>query len=58
MKSGLYPGVVTHARFRPRAHRLRYRLFMTLLDLDELPDLDRRLRPGPPAPGDPLTLAR
>ena len=44
MKSGLYPGVVTHARFRPRAHRLRYRLFMTLLDLDELPDLDRRLR--------------
>ncbi len=50
--SGLYRGVVAHARARPRAHRLRYRIFMTLLDLDELPDLGRRLtlfghnRPG------------
>ena len=42
--SGLYRGVVTHARLRPRVHRLRYRLFMTLLDLDELPALDRSLR--------------
>ena len=42
--SGLYHGVVTHARLRPRAHRLRYRIFMTLLDLDELPRLDRSLR--------------
>jgi DUF1365 family protein len=42
--SGLYPGVVTHARLRPRAHRLRYRIFMLLLDLDELPVLDRSLR--------------
>jgi DUF1365 family protein len=42
--SGLYDGVVTHARFRPRVHRLRYRIFMTLLDLDELPALGRRLR--------------
>lgn len=41
--SGLYPGVVTHVRFRPRAHRLRYRIFMLLLDLDELPALDRAL---------------
>jgi DUF1365 family protein len=44
LRSGLYRGVVTHARFRPRAHRLRYRLFMTVLDLDELPALDHRLR--------------
>jgi DUF1365 family protein len=44
MNSGLYPGVVTHARLRPRIHRLRYRLFMTLLDLDELPALNHRLR--------------
>lgn len=42
--SGLYSGVVAHARLRPRMHRLRYRIFMTLLDLDELPDLGRRLR--------------
>lgn len=42
--SGLYRGVVAHARLRPRVHRLRYRIFMTLLDLDELPDLGRRLK--------------
>jgi len=42
--SGLYPGIVTHARLRPRAHRLRYRIFMLLLDLDELPALDRALK--------------
>ena len=42
--SGLYHGVVTHARLRPRLHRLRYRIFMTLLDLDELPRLDASLR--------------
>ena len=33
--SGLYPGVVTHARVKPRRHRLRYRIFMLLIDLDE-----------------------
>jgi DUF1365 family protein len=42
--SGLYPGVVTHTRFKPRGHRLRYRIFMLLLDLDELTALDRALR--------------
>ena len=42
--SGLYPGAVVHARMRPVRHRLRYRMLMLLLDLDELPALDRRLR--------------
>ncbi|HVY33461.1 MAG TPA: DUF1365 family protein [Caulobacteraceae bacterium] len=42
--SGLYAGVVRHARLRPRRHRLRYRIFMLLLDLDELDALDRRLK--------------
>ena len=42
--SGLYPGIVTHARLKPRVHKLRYRVFMLLLDLDELPALDRRLK--------------
>ncbi len=42
--SGLYPGVVTHARLRPRAHRLSYKIFMLLLDLDELPALDASLK--------------
>ncbi|HJV43990.1 DUF1365 domain-containing protein [Caulobacter sp.] len=42
--SAIYEGVVTHARFSPRAHRLRYRIFMLLLDLDQLPGLFSRLR--------------
>lgn len=42
--SGLYAGVVSHTRLRPRRHALRYRIFMLLLDLDELPALDRGLK--------------
>jgi DUF1365 family protein len=42
--SGLYVGAVAHHRFKPRRHRLRYRLFMLLLDLDELAELDRGRR--------------
>jgi DUF1365 family protein len=42
--SALYDGETWHRRFRPVQHFLRYRLFMLLLDLDELPGLDRRLR--------------
>jgi DUF1365 family protein len=42
--SALYGGTVTHQRLRPRKHRLRYRIFNVLLDLDELPALSRRLR--------------
>lgn len=40
----LYAGVVTHRRFKPRAHALRYRIFMLLLDLEALPGLFKRLR--------------
>ncbi len=40
--SRLYFGTVLHRRTRPRAHELRYRLFWTLLDLDELADLPKR----------------
>ena len=42
--SGLYVGVVTHQRRRPRKHALKYRVFMLLLDLDEVEGLTRRLR--------------
>lgn len=42
--SALYSGSVVHRRLRPVAHRLRYRVFSLLLDLDELPRLARRLR--------------
>ena len=34
--SALYKGVVTHCRFRPRRHRLKYRVFWLLLDLAQL----------------------
>lgn len=47
--SALYVGPVTHRRFKPKMHALRYRVFMLLLDLDELPGLFSRLkllRPG------------
>ena len=42
--SRIVPGVVAHARTRPKPHRLRYSIFQLLLDLDELTDLDNRLR--------------
>jgi DUF1365 family protein len=42
--SGLYDGAVVHQRLAPRRHRLRYRLFQLLVDLDEAPALGRRLR--------------
>lgn len=43
MKSALYRGDVVHKRFRPRPHHLHYRVFWTLLDLDELDDLSANL---------------
>lgn len=42
--SALYTGWVMHRRLRPRQHRFKYRVFSLLLDLDELPALDRSLR--------------
>ena len=42
--SALYVGAVTHQRLRPRPHRLRYRVFSLLLDLDEISALNTRLR--------------
>ena len=32
LASGLYPGVVSHTRLKPRRHSLRYRIFMLLLE--------------------------
>lgn len=42
--SALYVGVVVHQRARPRRHRLRYRIFQALFDIDELDCLSARLR--------------
>ncbi|HEX3367035.1 DUF1365 domain-containing protein [Phenylobacterium sp.] len=39
LASGLYCGLVSHARVKPRKHKLAYKVFMLLIDLDELPSL-------------------
>ncbi len=41
--SRAYTGFVTHVRRRPKSHRLKYKVFYLLLDLDELPALDAQL---------------
>lgn len=42
--SAIYTGSVVHTRLRPVRHRLRYRMMLLLLDLDELPRLAAHLR--------------
>jgi uncharacterized protein len=42
--SSLCVGSLTHRRLEAPEHRFVYPLYMLLVDLDELPDLDRRLR--------------
>ncbi len=41
--SALYEGWVRHRRHEPVEHEFRYRLFMSYLDLDELPEVLDRL---------------
>lgn len=43
-RSAIYRGSVVHDRRRPKRHRLRYTVFTLLLDLDELPEIDRLMR--------------
>jgi DUF1365 family protein len=43
LASSLYAGVVSHARLKPRKHKLAYRIFMLLIDLDELPGLKLKM---------------
>lgn len=43
-RSKLYEGRVFHQRFRPRKHRLSYRVFSLLIDLEELEALDQAHR--------------
>lgn len=42
--SALYVGRVIHRRYRPRVHKLAYRVFWLHLDLDEVDSLARRLK--------------
>lgn len=44
LRSCIYRGNVVHARLRPRRHKLHYRVFSLLLDLDELPTIAGHLR--------------
>lgn len=44
VRSALYTGTLVHARSEPRRHVFRYPVAYWLLDLDELPQLERRLR--------------
>lgn len=50
MRSAIYIGTVLHTRLRPKRHRLSYRVFSLLLDLDELETLPFKVlgveRPG------------
>jgi DUF1365 family protein len=53
VKSCLYTGTIRHRRFSPRRNEFRYRIFLPLLDLAELPQLFDRFwlwsarRPAP-----------
>ena len=40
MNSCIYNGLVTHTRFKPVKHFLKYRTFSILVDLDEIEELD------------------
>ncbi|TPN81860.1 DUF1365 domain-containing protein [Mesorhizobium sp. CU2] len=44
LRSALYAGKVMHQRLKPLRHRLSYRMFFLLLDLDEIDALGSRLR--------------
>ena len=43
MRSALYEGTLLHARTAPARNVFRYPVCFYSLDLDELPELDRRL---------------
>jgi hypothetical protein len=45
MRSAIYTGTLMHARRSPRRNVFRYPVSYWLLDLDELPELERRLGP-------------
>ena len=44
MRSGLYTGTLMHSRREPHRNTFRYRVAYFVLDLDELPELERRLK--------------
>ncbi len=45
MRSALYTGTLIHSRREPARNTFRYPISFFVLDLDELPELEQRLRP-------------
>ncbi|MDZ4805460.1 MAG: DUF1365 domain-containing protein [Candidatus Eisenbacteria bacterium] len=44
LNSRLYVGRLVHRRYRPRPHRFSFPIYMHLIDLGELPEMERRLK--------------
>eukprot|EP01026_Neomeris_dumetosa_P073554 TRINITY_DN75839_c0_g1_i1.p4 TRINITY_DN75839_c0_g1~~TRINITY_DN75839_c0_g1_i1.p4 ORF type:complete len:110 (-),score=4.95 TRINITY_DN75839_c0_g1_i1:78-407(-) len=44
MRSRVFQGQTVHRRFAHRGHAFRYRMFWLAVDVDELPELGRRVR--------------
>ncbi len=44
LRSAIYAGHVLHVRSRPKKHSLRYSVFSLLIDLDEIDELNERMR--------------
>ena len=44
MNSCIYNGIVTHKRFKPVKHALKYKTFSLLLDLDEIESLAKNYK--------------
>ena len=42
--SKIYEGKVVHARFKPKKHNFKYRVFSLLIDLDEIDELHNKLK--------------
>jgi len=43
MNSCIYNGIVSHTRFKPVKHHLKYKTFSLLIDLDEIEKLDKSI---------------
>ena len=44
MNSCIYNGVITHTRFKPVKHFLKYKTFSFFIDLDEIEKLDKDIK--------------
>ena len=44
LSSCIYPGFVTHKRFKPKRHFFSYKTFSLLIDLNEISDLDKKIK--------------